>query len=500
MDLPKDAESSKSDNESFSLWYTADKRDENGCKIDPARQAFDECFQIFRSELSKDKTKLQWLEDSDFESVQGVLGAVTRERKAYELRIDDSPIRQSLCRLSERLLFYGNIMDVMIQQHPEYVALVWGAMRFLVVGVVNQQKLISRLSSGLCQIAEVLPRAELILRLYPISAVKTLISRMYAQILRFLIRSLRWYQESKFSHLIHAITRPAELRFDDLIEDIRLLSHRMTDYALASGHAEQRDMHAEQKQSSSEQHELHKKVDALTRLVEQLREIIVTDQAINASARIEIRQELSHIQLGQLLSLISNSALLDPIKSLQTALFMRKRRSKRGCEGTTTMTSTIDVLKYLIAQALNLNKTVHTDAAITPWLKSYMGAQTESDWFNVLASIIQGVHLLYIIVDVELLYPSLPVISHGFSWPAAFRSLFAGLVERNVNTILKVALVSYGSPLMSPVDQELRNSTVLVGSSSRPRTGPEKTRRNIPSRRGEQGRTGRGGRSRICFR
>lgn len=33
--------------------------------------------------------------------------------------------------LSQRLLYYGNIMDVLVQHHPEYVSLVWGAMKFI---------------------------------------------------------------------------------------------------------------------------------------------------------------------------------------------------------------------------------------------------------------------------------------------------------------------------------------------------------------------------------
>lgn len=211
------------------------------------------------------------------------------------------------------------------------------------MGVLNQQKLISRLSTGICQIADVLPRAELVLQLYPNSQIRHLISRMYAYILRFLIRSLHWYQESKLLHLVHAITRPVELRFDDLIEEIRLLSSNLTDLASASGHAEQRDMHTEQlemisehrgmhveqRKSFNEQRVLKKKVDYLTKLLEDLRETIINDQAINASARIELRQDLSDIQVGHIMSLISRSDLLDPIKSLQTALFMRNRRRER---------------------------------------------------------------------------------------------------------------------------------------------------------------------------
>jgi len=30
-------------------------------------------------------------------------------------------------------MYYGNIFDVLAQHHPEYVALAWGAMKFLLV-------------------------------------------------------------------------------------------------------------------------------------------------------------------------------------------------------------------------------------------------------------------------------------------------------------------------------------------------------------------------------
>jgi len=104
-----------------------------GCRADPASQAFDEALAIFKSELSKDKIKLQWIEDSKLGNLEEALAAVNHERTQYELRRGDSATRQCLYRLSERLFYYGNIMDVLIQQHPEYVSLVWGAMRFLVV-------------------------------------------------------------------------------------------------------------------------------------------------------------------------------------------------------------------------------------------------------------------------------------------------------------------------------------------------------------------------------
>lgn len=326
--------------------------------------------------------------------------------------------------------------------------------------------------------------------------------------------------------------RPAELRFDDLIEQITSLSRNMTELALASGHAEQRDMHMEQRQYSQDQKVMQTKVDYLTELVMQLRDSFTTDQAINASARIELCQSLSEIQISQLLSYISASILLDPTKSLQVSLFMRNRRRLKAkfsgppfwhsqklhswnyssssalvmikgtrklrfhirdfCsdsililrkkqtlmiwalkaieshESPRNLTSTIDLLKYLLLQAVRFNNNIHTDAAISSRLKAYWSAETESDWFDILASVVRGFPLLYIIIDVELLNLSLANLTEEFSWSVAFLSLFSGLAERNIKTTLKVAMVSYGSPIFKePMSNDCQELLLPVGGSSR---------------------------------
>jgi len=38
--------------------------------------------------------------------------------------------------VSKRISYYGNVMDALVQQHPEYVSLAWGTMK-LVFGVFD---------------------------------------------------------------------------------------------------------------------------------------------------------------------------------------------------------------------------------------------------------------------------------------------------------------------------------------------------------------------------
>ena len=398
---------------------------------------------------------------------------------------------------------------------------------------------------------------------------------MYAYILKFLMRALRWYQESKLSHMLHSITRPAELRYDDLLEKISSLSRSLTDLASSSSHAEQRDMHTKVQQLISSHMEAHsaiqniasKQLEAqitmnhLASLVIQLKDSVSTEQCINASARIEFRQSLSEIQLAQFMSFLSTNISLDPTRTFQASLFMRNRRRRvKGQPGplfwldrklqnwnnnsnsslimisgtrklrfhikdfctdsivllrdaqvpviwalkamdirhdatnTEDQISAMDLLKYLVAQVIRLNEAIHTDAALTPRLKAYLAASSEADWTSVLTSVLQGIPLLYIIVDIELLDQSLAEVTQGFSLPAAFLKIFSDLAERDVQTVMKVVLVSYGSQMFrTSVSSECRDLVLPVGGLHAGQGSAKiaSMRRSGPAL-GQRGKSGRG--------
>lgn len=60
-----------------------------------------------------------------------VLNLVLNVKKRYDDAASQSRIREGLNAFSQRLLYYGSIMDVLVQHHPEYVSLAWGAMKFI---------------------------------------------------------------------------------------------------------------------------------------------------------------------------------------------------------------------------------------------------------------------------------------------------------------------------------------------------------------------------------
>ena len=122
------------------------------------------------------------------------------------------------------------------------------------------------LAKGLCQIADSLPQIELATVLYPTARLKQAVSEIYALVLRFLVRARYWYQESKPLHVLHSLTRPVELRYADLIEDIGGCTRTVYRLASAAAQAEQRDIHLEMQELIKRQ----KDSDAVVREVRSL--------------------------------------------------------------------------------------------------------------------------------------------------------------------------------------------------------------------------------------
>lgn len=62
--------------------------------------------------------------------LQDVQFAIKNCTARYEARKPDSKALKWLRQLSEKVLFYEGVVDVIIQQHPETVSLIWGGMKF----------------------------------------------------------------------------------------------------------------------------------------------------------------------------------------------------------------------------------------------------------------------------------------------------------------------------------------------------------------------------------
>lgn len=216
--------------------------------------------------------------------------------------------------------------------------------------------------TGLCDVADALPRIELFLALYPTEAMKGAVTTIYTWILRFLTRSLKWYGEGRLRHALNAVFNPVALQYDDIINGIRQSCQLMSSRASANSLAEQRDMHEKLRELQNstavalsaiqaQQQETQLTVSAfrdivtsalsnvekrqdqasedlafLTLLIQQLCGNVISAQAVNADTRIHLRNQMSEIQLTQALGIVSSSLRLDHIAILQQSIQLRDRR------------------------------------------------------------------------------------------------------------------------------------------------------------------------------
>lgn len=135
------------------------------------------------------------------------------------------------------------IFDTFAQHHPEYVSLAWGALKFLFISVLNHEELLSEISKAISNLADVLPRAELHSTLYSTPRMHEAVSLLYAKIMEFVVKAIKWCKKGKARHAIAAIAHPFELKFKNIIDEVTRRSRVVDELANAASKAEIRDLH-----------------------------------------------------------------------------------------------------------------------------------------------------------------------------------------------------------------------------------------------------------------
>ncbi|KAI1074170.1 hypothetical protein F5B20DRAFT_466320 [Whalleya microplaca] len=250
--------------------------------------------------------------------------------------------RRWLQRLSARIMHYGNVLDVLVQHHPEYVSLAWGAMKFLFVAVIDHEKAMKLLAKSLAQLADALPRVEIAYLLYQTDRMRTAVEGLYALILRFLIRAYDWYQGSSFRRAVQSITHPVELTWNDILEEISDCSRKIDQLAVSGSQAEVREIHGKVNKirdsgSQAEIREINEKINKILQLVVVKEEMVhlfkeqaIAVQAMISSAMLDTNQRITDLQLFQIVSSISADQADKPMKTYQYHLFFRRRHAQRA--------------------------------------------------------------------------------------------------------------------------------------------------------------------------
>ncbi|CAN9091403.1 unnamed protein product [Alternaria alternata] len=167
--------------QSQSHWYS---KAQATSSINSAEDAFKEAISVFQLDP---RTCARFDRVQQLRNLNDLEIILNEARSKYEQQHEDKKIAKWLSQLSSRICHYGQIFDVLVQHHPEYVSLAWGAMKFLFVLVENHGKQLRVLAKGLSQIADVLPRIEFANALYPTARMQQAVSEIYSKIIRFFL-------------------------------------------------------------------------------------------------------------------------------------------------------------------------------------------------------------------------------------------------------------------------------------------------------------------------
>ena len=159
-------------------------------------------------------------------------------------------------------------------------------------------------------------------------------------------------------------------------------------------------------------------------------------------------------------------------------------------QGALEAPSVIDLLKDLVSQALRLNIALHNERSLALSCTQFQGAETEKNWFELLARVLAGLPQVYIIIDVEAVSPYFGGHDHTFSWPSAFLDFFQNMSEQGCKTLIKVVLVSYGS--VASLEMSRKDSRSVVIPVGRPQTTPLAVRGKLTLKQRGAGPIGRG--------
>lgn len=102
-----------------------------------AQETYENAVKLLQAQLTQDETKRRWLHGKS--SMNDVQKAVDDARTQYESQTG-SKARKYLAAFSSRVMHYCHILDMLVQHHPEYTALVWGTTKLLFVVSVSSQR------------------------------------------------------------------------------------------------------------------------------------------------------------------------------------------------------------------------------------------------------------------------------------------------------------------------------------------------------------------------
>ncbi|KAH7353684.1 hypothetical protein B0T11DRAFT_119908 [Plectosphaerella cucumerina] len=207
--------------------------------VQASRHKLTESMRGFLQEASKDD---QIAHEASRNKVLNILRDVKAQHDARyppdtldgEVRLVDS-IKSACRRASETAHEYTKIMDIMVGQAPEYVALAYGAVKILLVTHNNYLEMKDNVSTWMGKIRANFDLVDHLTAYYPSKRLVDAIIQMYDSFQTFLAEALKFYTRSRLRHALTSFKKPWT-SLEPIVDSISDTYTRIMDLIIFSTH------------------------------------------------------------------------------------------------------------------------------------------------------------------------------------------------------------------------------------------------------------------------
>jgi hypothetical protein len=261
---------------------------------------------------------------------------VEKAKREYEAKGQKRrTVVQWLNKLSFGIRYYSKVLDTLAQHHPEYVALAWGAVKFVIMvsplsgdsteltlcyqGIITHAELIEEFAKAMTLISDILAGVKLSSRLYQTEQMKETIARLYVHILLFFQQAVQWYTKSSAARALSSILKPFELGYQDTVDQIKLCAEAISNIAHGASQAELRDTHITvqlihgnlqgmQKKLRGIQLQLEDTESRMTSHIDQVLQVAVANKTINEAVQLNVtdmKPRIYDLQFSTIFNMLS---------------------------------------------------------------------------------------------------------------------------------------------------------------------------------------------------
>ncbi|KAK4951235.1 hypothetical protein LTR10_010208 [Elasticomyces elasticus] len=429
----------------------------------PARAVFEQAVQLVKAQQPDNPTIDTWLQNKF--TIEDIYSIVAEVERKYSNR-PKSRARKWLTKFAAGVSYYGKVMDMLVQHHPEYVSLIWGTTKLMFVLVQNHEEILTELAKSMARMGAALPRVTIHLDLFPVPAMRKAVHDIYEAIITHLQDTLEFYQHGRLKKAWKAFIQPYSLRFQDHVVRIEACSREIESLAIALGHQGIREMYGAMLKLQARVHSLESGISSNHQstydLLQKMNQEFSAHHALSSTHYLITKD----MRTAQMIEAAKGDTFGEPMETMSFRLAFGKRHIRnrpvdlgyvwnmpalnrwssqpssavliiRGSMsarpesiivGTTlanhvrnagvfvlwafqstparqaVRTSGITLLKYLAMQTLKLNADAFANTASPAFNHTRIAAaSTEEHWIHILASALVGVRDVYIVVDLDVL-------------------------------------------------------------------------------------------------